>query len=327
MNQSSRCSLHSFDYHHNQHHSQHDDANKHFKFEPALYVQRYDYLSHILKEYACLTYLDIGCSECRLLGFLKNTNSHLNLIIGIDIDQELLQTAHEKLWADYIRQRDHPLEVYLIKGDISNPSDYFIEQTCSESTGLDCVSLVEVIEHMEPETVVKCMDTVFNKLRPKIVVVSTPNNEFNIVFEALNHNITHSAGEKFKFRHDDHKFEWNRKEFQEWCVVLLDKYSDYEIIRLDGLGFAPENLSQVGACSQIAVFRKKHLGEETREVNKFQKYLQKKVQLGFLNRQQVEQGKEKLSIVPYFSSDEFKEESSSSEQRYELVDYIQYPHE
>jgi len=75
---------------------------------------------------------------------------------------------------------------------------------------------------------------------PKIVVVSTPNNEFNIVFEALNnHNVSYghlSANEKFKFRHDDHKFEWNRKEFQDWCVFLLDKYPDYEIIRLEGLG-------------------------------------------------------------------------------------------
>ncbi len=112
MNQLNRCSLHSYDYHHNKH----DDNDKHFKFEPALYIQRYDYLSDILVKYDCLTYLDIGCSECRLLGFLKNTNTRLNLIVGIDTDQELLQTAHEKLWTDYVCKRNHPLEVYLIKG-------------------------------------------------------------------------------------------------------------------------------------------------------------------------------------------------------------------
>ncbi len=93
---------------------------------------------------------------------------------------------------------------------------------------------------MQPDTLVRCMDTVFTRLKPKLVVISTPNNEFNIVFEALNNmNVGRwhlPVGEKFKFRHDDHKFEWNRKEFQEWCVVLLDKYTDYEIIRLDGLG-------------------------------------------------------------------------------------------
>lgn len=123
-------------------------------------------------------------------------------------------------------------------GDISKPSDYFVDQTCSESTDLDCVSLVEVVEHMRPDTLVNCMETVFIKLKPKIIIVSTPNNEFNIVFEALNH-IKHDRSiddKRFKFRHDDHKFEWTRKEFEAWCVVLLEKYTDYEIIRLDGLG-------------------------------------------------------------------------------------------
>jgi len=91
-------------------------------------------------------------------------------------------------------------------------------------------------------------------------------------------------------------------------------------------GDPPEEFSDVGTCSQIAVFRRKHVEPET-GVNKFQKYLQKKVQLGFLNRQQVEQGKEKLSITPYFSSEGFRKESSDSDTKYELVDYIQYPHE
>jgi len=95
---------------------------------------------------------------------------------------------------------------------------------------------------------------------------------------------------------------------------------------LDKKGVPPVDFSNVGTCSQIAVFRKKHIAPATR-VNKFQKYLQKKVQLGFLNRQQIEQGKEKLCITPYYNSSEFRKESTESEIKYELVDYIQYPHE
>lgn len=113
------CNLHSYDYH------KHGDLKqKQFKFEPPLYVQRYDYLSNILNKYHCTTYVDIGCSECRLVSFLKNTNTVLNLIIGVDIDQVLLENAQYNLWVDYVQNRNHPLEVYLIKGILK----FFLKQ-------------------------------------------------------------------------------------------------------------------------------------------------------------------------------------------------------
>ena len=49
-------------------------------------------------------------------------------------------------------------------------------------------------------------------------------------------NYISNIGADIVYVQPDHKFEWNRKEFEEWCVVLLDKYVDYEIIRIDGLG-------------------------------------------------------------------------------------------
>ena len=92
-------------------------TNKLFKFEPPLYIQRYEYVSRILLKNNCKTFLDVGCSECGFLSFLKNTNHNLNLIVGLDIDQILLKNACEKLWIDY-NQRKNPLELYLIKGII-----------------------------------------------------------------------------------------------------------------------------------------------------------------------------------------------------------------
>ena len=96
---------------------QHDNPiseNNKFKFEPPLFIQRYDYVADLLKKYNCKTYMDIGCAECKLLRYLKNTNQDLNLIIGVDIDKEVLRQGDDILtsqWFDYIQTRERPLEV------------------------------------------------------------------------------------------------------------------------------------------------------------------------------------------------------------------------
>ena len=76
--------------------------------------------------------------------------------------------------------------------------------------GLDSFGLVtaiEVIEHVESP--IGFLRNVRRLLAPGgIAVVTTPNVEYNSTFENL------PAG---SFRHKDHRFEWTRSEFQEWC--------------------------------------------------------------------------------------------------------------
>lgn len=47
-------------------------------------------------------------------------------------------------------------------------------------------------------------------MQPKIVIFSTPNAEFNVLF----------SGSRFAngFRHEDHKFEWTQEQFCDWLV-------------------------------------------------------------------------------------------------------------
>lgn len=56
---------------------------------------------------------------------------------------------------------------------------------------------------------------IFDKLKPYVVFVTTPNCEFNVCFatdKAENYwNINGTV-----FRHWDHKFEWSRAEFAAW---------------------------------------------------------------------------------------------------------------
>ena len=210
---------------------------------------------------------------------------------------------------------------------MSKPSNYFMKQLLDGSMNLDCNSLIEVIQHMCVETLVNTIDVVFSKIKPKLIIVSTPNNEFNVVFQILNNcKFDHCPSGKYKFRHADHKFEWTRKEFNDWCMALLNKYSEYEIIRLDGLGILtvwlvvfcnyvnciiifilkglpPEDQLNVGFCSQIAVFKRK-------EVNFNQ--LKTKGNMGF-------------SKSPFFRSDLFESEEMSDDKKFKIVSYIQYP--
>lgn len=62
------------------------------------------------------------------------------------------------------------------------------------------------IEHLYLDVLDSLPKTVFDFIKPKLAVFTTPNVEFNILFP----NFT------TEFRHDDHKFEWTRKQFKEW---------------------------------------------------------------------------------------------------------------
>src|SRR5690606_17940054 len=79
----------------------------------------------------------------------------------------------------------------------------------------DAAALVEVIEHLDPPRLRAMERAVFEFARPRTVVITTPNREYNSVWESL------PAG---KFRHRDHRFEWTRTEFRAWAERVADEH-------------------------------------------------------------------------------------------------------
>jgi hypothetical protein len=72
------------------------------------------------------------------------------------------------------------------------------------------------------------------------VVVTTPNADYNVVFEHL------PAGQ---FRHPDHRFEFTRAQFTNWAGELAQRYG--YAVEFSGIGDAhPEH----GPVSQVGVF-------------------------------------------------------------------------
>lgn len=62
------------------------------------------------------------------------------------------------------------------------------------------------IEHLELDIVEKLEETIFGFIEPEVAIFTTPNSDFNVLLEGL----------EGKFRHWDHRFEWTRREFQDW---------------------------------------------------------------------------------------------------------------
>jgi hypothetical protein len=107
-------------------------------------------------------------------------------------------------------------------------------------TGFDAAALVEVIEHLDADRLGALESALFAHARPKSVIVTTPNREYNALFENL------AEG---KLRHPDHRFEWSRAEFAAWAdrVAAAHGYRH----ELEPIGeLHPEH----GAPTQMAVF-------------------------------------------------------------------------
>ena len=83
--------------------------------------------------------------------------------------------------------------------------------------------------------------------KPRTVIVTTPNVEYNVRFETLPAR---------KFRHSDHRFEWTRGEFQAWAKGVADRFG--YAVRFSAIG--PED-GDVGSPTQMGVFQDPmHLG-------------------------------------------------------------------
>ena len=109
--------------------------------------------------------------------------------------------------------------------------------------GYDAASVVEVIEHLDPPRLAAFERVLFACAKPKQIVLTTPNAEYNVKWETL------PAGQ---FRHKDHRFEWTQKEFQGWATRVTERFG-YEV------RFAPVGPldPEVGPPTQMAIFNSK----------------------------------------------------------------------
>ena len=171
---------------------------------------------------------DLGCGEGKLLRRLI-AEPRFDRILGLDVSAPLLARTADRLHLDRGGVGDR---VSLIQGSLTLKDDRL--------EGFDAAVLCEVIEHVDPHRLDAVAACVFGCARPRVVVLTTPNREFNAVWQTL------PASER---RHADHRFEWDRPEFAAWTDEVADRHG-YRVQR-SGVG---EERAEFGPPSQLAVF-------------------------------------------------------------------------
>lgn len=177
--------------------------------------------------------VDLGCGEGRLLKLLL-AEKQFEFVLGLDVSFRVLQIANSRLKLDRMPEKQRE-RIELIQGSLTY-RDKRLE-------GFDGAALVEVIEHLDQPRLAALERTVFEYAKPGTVVITTPNAEYNVLFK------DHEEG---KMRHNDHRFEWTRTEFETWATDLAVKYN-YNVL------FKPvgDVDAKVGALSQMAVFSRR----------------------------------------------------------------------
>ena len=173
--------------------------------------------------------LDLGCGEGKLLEKLI-PNIKFEKIVGIDVGIKDLERATQKL------EKFKAVERFNAKFKIYHGSLNYYD---SRTVGFDASVLLEVIEHIDPIRLDAVTKNIFEKIGSRTIILTTPNREFNIRFVDRG------------FRHPDHRFEWNRDEFQKFCESMKEKYNySYEI------KFIGEVDPELGGPTQMGVFTK-----------------------------------------------------------------------
>lgn len=98
-----------------------------------------------------------------------------------------------------------------------------------EAAVFEAVTSSEVIEHLDPPDLDRFWDVHLGTLKPNLLVVTTPNRDFNVLFEtvsALSGEEDRSfarEGLDYRVRHDDHRFEYSRLEFENMYLAIEGK--------------------------------------------------------------------------------------------------------
>lgn len=177
--------------------------------------------------------LDLGCGEGKLIAVLLSDKVFTE-IVGVDVSYRTLEKAQDRLRLDKMA----PMQRARIK--LMHGSLIYRDKRLE---GYDAAAVIEVIEHLDLARLAAFERVLFEFAKPRAVVLTTPNAEYNVKWESL------PAG---KMRHRDHRFEWTREEFAAWANGIGQRFS-YSVRFLP---IGPED-TEVGAPTQMAVFERK----------------------------------------------------------------------
>ena len=183
---------------------------------------RYDTIAAQVKQLEPRIVIDMGAGEGKLTERLAQLP--MQTLYAVDPSNKALAKMATRF-------RD---QHYITTPTIEWGSLYYEDPRFAEA---DIFILCEVIEHINEERLASIMQLITKRYKPKHLIVTTPNAEYNAVYELQS------------MRHDDHRFEWTRDEFRTWCETL------------QGYSFTLHPIGDVhplyGSPTQMAVFSRR----------------------------------------------------------------------
>jgi 3' terminal RNA ribose 2'-O-methyltransferase Hen1 len=207
-----------------------DDEEAAIEKPVRLNDQRMEAVVSALRASGAQRIADLGCGQGTLVRALLK-EAWVDRVVGVDVSWRSLEVAARRLRLDEMPPRQRA-RVDLWQGALT-----YRDRRLSD---FDALAVVEVIEHIDPPRLAAFEDSLFGHARPRTVVVTTPNVEYNSLFENL-------PGDQL--RHKDHRFEWTRAEFKTWCAAVADRH--HYSVTISGIGPTDELL---GSPTQMAVF-------------------------------------------------------------------------
>ncbi|HET8615184.1 MAG TPA: 3' terminal RNA ribose 2'-O-methyltransferase Hen1 [Actinomycetales bacterium] len=201
-----------------------------------LNAQRHEAVLQALLDLGARSVIDLGCGPGQLLDRLVK-NPAFTRIAGSDVSTRTLRHAARRLHLDRLSERQAE-RIHLFQGALTYEDDRY--------SGFDAAVLMEVVEHVDPSRLEALERVVFGAAKPGAVLVTTPNCEYNALYESL-----------VGMRHPDHRFEWSRAEFADWSDGVAVTYG-YDV-RRRGIG---DEDPALGSPTQLAVFTRKEGGDD-----------------------------------------------------------------
>jgi len=207
-----------------------DEAEHKVERPLGLHEQRIGTVLSVLRGAGAKRVLDLGCGEGKLLRPLL-ADPQFERILGMDVSWKSVEIAKEKLKLDQLPEKQRA-RIEIMQGSLMYRDRRF--------EGYDAAAVIEVIEHLDAARLKAFERVLFECAKPKTVVVTTPNAEYNVLFPTL------PAGQ---MRHRDHRFEWSRAEFAQWAKGIAAQFG--YTVQIQPIG--PEDAA-LGAPTQMGIF-------------------------------------------------------------------------
>ena len=174
--------------------------------------------------------VDMGAGEGRLLHYLVQIPT-LKQITACEPTESGLISMHRRL-ERWKKNDEVKVEPTMIQSSLFYKDERLLHR--------ECMVLSEVIEHIDRDRIDRVMNTLLAYFRPQYLLLSTPNVEYNQVYNMDG-----------AMRHTDHRFEMTRGEFLEFIAFHASEQGYlYEIV---GVG---DEHPEYGQPSQMAILRR-----------------------------------------------------------------------